>query len=340
MSRPPIHIIADRDIPFLKGVLEPHASVSYLPGTAIAAADVRDTEALIVRTRTRCDASLLEGSRVRMIATATIGHDHIDLRYTSSRGIEVATAAGCNARGVLQWVAAVLRTLGEPAGRVLGVVGVGNVGSLVARYGRLWGFEVLCCDPFVAASDLEGGAFEFTTPEEVARRADIISFHVPLTRSGPHPTFRMADASFFALTKPSTVIVNSSRGEVVDPQALLASSCDFVLDVWPDEPLIDRDLLGRALLATPHIAGYTLQGKANATAMSVNALARHFGWPQLTDRRPDEVARVTPKDISWQEMRALMPDYFDIEALSDSLKSHPERFEAIRDHYEFRREFF
>lgn len=328
-------LIADRDIPFLAGVPEPYARVEWRAGAEISVQEVRDADALVVRTRTHCDEALLAGSRVRMIATATIGHDHIDTDYCRARGIAVATAAGCNARGVLQWMGAVLRALGTPAGRVLGVVGVGNVGSLVVESARRWGFEAMGCDPF-----REG----FATLDEVARRADIVTFHVPLTRTGPHPTFRMAGAEFFARMKPGAILVNSSRGEVVDGAALLAAhrakGIDYVLDVWPDEPRISPELLQKSLLATPHIAGYTLQGKANATAMSVQALARHFGWQALENWRPEQVAEVVPRNISWKEMAAQMPTYFDIEALSDALKSHPENFEPMRNHYDFRTEFF
>ena len=145
-------IIADSAIPFLRGVLEPFAEVEYLPGTAISAAAVHDADALVIRTRTRCDEKLLAGSHIKLIATATIGFDHIDTAWCAAHGIEVTTAAGCNARGVLQWVGAALvhlsRTQGwQPAERTLGIVGVGHVGSLVKAYAEGWGFRVVCCDP-------------------------------------------------------------------------------------------------------------------------------------------------------------------------------------------------
>ena len=148
-EHPTMKIIADSAIPFLRGVLEPYAEVEYLPGSRIDDAAVRTADALAVRTRTRCDAALLAGSRVRLIATATIGFDHIDTAWCRAQGIGVATAAGCNARGVLQWVAAVLAHLSardgwHPAERTLGVVGVGHVGSLVAHYAAAWGFRVVC----------------------------------------------------------------------------------------------------------------------------------------------------------------------------------------------------
>ena len=269
-------IIADSAIPFLQGVLEPWAEVRYLPGAEIAPEEVRDADALLIRTRTRCDERLLGGSRVRLIATATIGFDHIDTAWCAAHGIRVCTAAGCNARGVLQWAGAVLahlaRTQGwQPAGRTLGVVGVGHVGSLVKEYAETWGFRVLCCDPPREAREHCG----FLPLEEVARQADILTFHTPLDDT----TRRMAGDALFARMKPGAVILNSSRGEVVDGAALLRSGLACVLDVWEHEPAIDRRLLARTLLATPHIAGYSEQGKANATAMSVDTLARFFGLP-------------------------------------------------------------
>ena len=230
-------IIADSAIPFLQGVLEPWAEVRYLPGAEIAPEEVRDADALLIRTRTRCDERLLGGSRVRLIATATIGFDHIDTAWCAAHGIRVCTAAGCNARGVLQWAGAVLahlaRTQGwQPAGRTLGVVGVGHVGSLVKEYAETWGFRVLCCDPPREAREHCG----FLPLEEVARQADILTFHTPLDDT----TRRMAGDALFARMKPGAVILNSSRGEVVDGAALLRSGLACVLDVWEHEPAIDR----------------------------------------------------------------------------------------------------
>ena len=329
-------IIADSAIPFLEGVLEPFAEVRHLPGKSITAADVRDADALIIRTRTRCDATLLEGSRVRLIATATIGFDHIDLAWCAARGIRVATAAGCNARGVLQWIGAVLthlsRTQGwEPADRTLGVVGMGHVGSLVRQYAEAWGFRVLACDP--PREEREHGGF--LPLGEVAREAGLLTFHTPLDASTRH----MADAALFREMKPGATVINSSRGEVVDGEALATSGLQWVLDVWEHEPQIDARLLDRALLATPHIAGYSQQGKANATAMTVATLSRFFGLP-LGGWYPPQVAPCTPRPISWEELCATIGEAYDIEAESRLLKSRPGDFEALRDHYAYRKEYF
>ena len=333
-SRPVI--VADSAIPFLRGVLEPWAEVRYLPGSQIAAADVAAADALVVRTRTRCDAALLEGSSVRLIVTATIGFDHIDREWCAAHGIEVRTAAGCNARGVLQWVAAVLaffaREQGwEPRVRTLGIVGVGHVGSLVREYAAAWGFRVVCCDPPRAAR--EGG--DFVPLEEVMRRADIVTFHTPLDASTRH----LANAALLGALRPDAIVLNSSRGPVVDGRALLASGHPFALDVWEHEPHLDGDLLARAAIATPHVAGYSEQGKATATAMSVDALARFFGWP-IVGWYPAAAAPSVPRPIAWGELCATIGGFYDIEAESRLLKTHPEDFEAMRDGYPYRREYF
>lgn len=329
-------IVADNAIPFLKGVLEPFAEVSYLPGRAISPDDVREADALITRTRTRCDERLLAGSRVKMIATATIGFDHIDRAWCSRHGIEVATAAGCNARGVLQWVAAVLvhlaRTQGwEPRERTLGIIGVGHVGSLVKSYAEAWGFRVLCCDPPREEHEHCG----FLPLDAVAREADLMTFHTPLDDSTRH----MACERLFRMMKPGAVVINSSRGEVVNGEALLRSGLKWVLDVWEHEPDLDPDLLAGALLATPHIAGYSRQGKANATALAVAALSRHFGLP-LEGWYPPETTPCIPRPISWQELCRTIPRAYDIEAESRRLKQDRARFEALRDAYDYRSEYF
>ena len=329
-------IIVDKAIPFMQGILEPWADVHYIAGKEISREDVADADALIIRTRTRCNAELLEGSRVKMIATATIGFDHIDLDYCRERGIEVATAAGCNARGVLQWIAGVLMTLSlvqgwKPRQRTLGIVGVGHVGSLVKEYAEEWGFRVICCDPPREEREHCG----FLPLEEVASQADILTFHVPLDATTRH----MVNAELLELLQPEAVLINASRGEVVDTEAMNEDTHDCVFDVWEHEPAIDRELLERALITTSHIAGYSEQGKANAASMAVQAVARHFGLP-LEDWYPAEAARQTPRPISWDELRETIFEYFDVAGETERLKEHPEQFEELRDKYAYRKEYF
>ena len=342
-------IVIDRDIPFLFGVFEPFAETIYLRGDEVVASDVSDADALIVRTRTLCNASLLEGSRVRFIATATIGIDHIDTAWCASHGITVASAAGCNARGVLQWAAAALAyPVGhegrKPSETTLGIVGVGNVGSLVKQYAESWGFRTMCSDPPRERTEGLGVREGFYPLSEIVAGSDIITLHTPLTAMGPDATRHMVGRDFLAAMKPGAVVLNSSRGAVIDPEALReaveAGRREFVIDTWNGEPYIDRRVLERILLATPHIAGYTVQGKATATAMVVNALAREFGIDRLRDWYPEGVSRSEARAISWDEMCRTMPSCFDIAAISAALKASPERFEQMRDGYRYREEYF
>ncbi|MDE5729975.1 MAG: 4-phosphoerythronate dehydrogenase [Alistipes sp.] len=329
-------IIADKAIPFLRGVLEPYATVVYLPGREITPESVRTADALLIRTRTRCDERLLAGSSVRMIATATIGFDHIDTAYCRRDGITVETAAGCNARGVLQYVAAALAALSRregwhPTEKTLGIVGAGHVGSLVEAYARSWGFRTVVCDPPREEREHCG----FRTLAQVVHEADLLTFHTPLDPTTRH----MADRRLLAATKPGCTIINSSRGEVIDTEALRGCGRPYILDVWEHEPEIDRALLAGALFASPHIAGYSLQGKANATALAVRAVARSFGLP-LAEWFPEGVRPSQPRPIGWEEMTATIARHCDLEAETRRLKSAPEQFEAIRNEYAYREEYF
>lgn len=329
-------VVIDSAIPYIKGVLEPYFEVQYLPGTSFTPRDVADADALIVRTRTKCDAQLLEGSRVRFIATATIGFDHIDLEYCSSRSIRVVTAQGCNAAGVLQWVAAALAMLSkkdgwQPQQRTLGIVGVGNVGSLVERYARNWGFNILRCDP--PRKQREGG--DFVEFEELVKGSDIITLHTPLDSSTHH----LVNLETIKMLSGNGVIINASRGEVASTEALLAAKQTLLIDVWENEPQISAQLLEKALVATPHIAGYSAQGKANATAMSIKALAEEFDLP-LMDWYPLEVKVAERREIGWEQMCGSINDYCDLAAETLQLKSHLGEFEPIRNNYSYREEYF
>lgn len=328
-------IVIDSAIPFVKGVFEPYCCVEYLEADAFTRQRIDGADALLIRTRTHCNRELLEGSSVRHIATATIGFDHIDLEYCRKRGIEVSSAAGCNARAVLQWIGAVLVQLSKKGGwspkqKTLGVVGLGNVGSLVARYAALWGFKVLSCDPPRQAK--EGG--DFVPFEQLAAQSDLITFHVPLDSSTRH----MIDPESLEVIAPHCTIINSSRGEVVSTEALLRAGNPFVMDVWESEPELNGEALEKALFATPHVAGYSLQGKANATMMAVRSIAQALGLP-LTSWR-SEVPQVEPREISWEELQTTIGKYFDIESQSSFLKSNAPLFEHIRNNYDYREEYF
>lgn len=329
-------VVIDSAIPYIAGVLEPYAEVVYRAGEQFSSSDVRDADALIIRTRTRCGEALLEGSSVKLIATATIGFDHIDLQYCASQGIEVVTAAGCNAAGVLQWVAATLALLArtqcwQPDQMRLGIVGVGNVGSLVERYARRWGFEVICCDP--PRQERERG--DFITLEELLSQADIVTLHTPLEDT----TRGMINPQTLALMKPSATLINASRGEVAQTEALLSAEQTLCLDVWEREPNINRELLAKAFVATPHIAGYSAQGKANAAMAVVRAVARRFALP-LVEWYPSAVEPVERKDISWEDMCQSIEHYCNLQSESAMLKTCPAEFESLRNNYNYREEYF
>ena len=328
--------IIDKAIPYIQGVLEPYGEVIYRDGREFSAEDVKDADLLIIRTRTRCDASLLDGSSVKLIATATIGFDHIDLDYCASRGIEVVTAQGCNAAGVLQWVAAALAMLSKrdgwhPSERTLGIVGVGNVGKLVEQYARAWGFNIVRCDP--PRKEREGG--DFLPLEEVVRVADIITFHTPLDST----TYHLINDDIISLIRPDATIINASRGEVADTAALLKAGQTLLLDVWENEPMINSELLKKALVTTPHIAGYSAQGKANASSIVVRAIAERFALP-LTDWYPRQVQPVERRAIEWQDMCQTIARYCDLKAQSEHMRLHSADFESLRNNYNYRQEYF
>ena len=329
-------IIIDSDIPFIRGVLEPYAEVSYHKGSDIRAEILGQAEVLVVRTRTCVDEALLRGSNVKFVATATIGTDHIDLQYCKRSGVEVFNAKGCNARGVLQWVAAVLKHIVTSDGRRpsdyrLGVVGVGSVGSLVVEYARHWGFDVVMCDP--PRREREGG--DFRSIEELAATCDILTFHTPYDKSTHH----LVDSNLLSIMPPHAVILNASRGGVVDNAAVANSSHRYYFDVWEGEPQIEPSVLAGSSLATPHVAGYSLQGKANATSLVVNAIAEHFDLP-LKGWYPSEVQPTDVHLIGWDEMCETIDRYYPISEESQHLKSSPKEFEQMRNTYLYREEYF
>ena len=338
-------IVIDENIPFLRGLLEPWFDVVY--AERIDAATVRDAEAMLIRTRTHCDERLLAGSAMEFIGTATIGFDHIDMEYCHTQGIEVATAAGCNARAVMQYLASALVHLARKQGwspgvKTLGVIGVGHVGSLVARLGCACGFRVVCCDPPEMRRDPSLG---YLPLEEVLAQADIITCHVPLNRQGIDRTLGMADDGFFRRMKPGAVFINTSRGEIVEDPALAVAIrngrlSDVVLDVWNHEPAIDPELAEMVTYGTTHIAGYSMQGKANGSSMVVRALARKYGLP-LTEWYPEGVPlQVTDRPISWPMLQETIDGYFDIGAEDARLRGHAGCFEELRNTYKYREEYF
>jgi erythronate-4-phosphate dehydrogenase len=340
-------IVADSKIPFLKGVFEPFAEVVYIEGGKITHDDIIDADAIIIRTRTRCDAALLDGTRVQMIATATIGMDHIDLDYCASHGIEVHNAEGCNAGGVMQYVFSAL--YGVAARKAIklddftfGIVGVGHVGKMVEKMAKYLGFNVLLCDPPRAEAE---GPEGFCSLEYLLANSQIVSMHVPLDSS----TRNMADKSFFDLMPVGAIFINASRGEVVDEEALMQSLPKFgavIIDTWKNEPDINEDLMEMVDIATPHIAGYSYQGKQNGTAASVQAVARHFGFEPLYDFYPEadavghEPVLLDLKGKKQGEVAAVFQYNYPIFTDDFRLRMQPGNFERMRSEYQYRREIF
>ena len=346
-------IVADDKIPYLRGALEPFAEVVYLPAAETTAAAVRDADALITRTRTLCGASLLEGSAVRYIASATIGADHIDADYCTRHGIAWSIAAGCNADGVCQYLAAALFAWARKHQQQLrdltiGIIGVGHVGDKVAALCRALGMPVLLNDP--PRQKAEGGG-PFVDLDRIRRDADIITFHVPLETTGEFATLQMVDDSFLSGLGKRPLLINTSRGAVFDSAAVnrgidCGALSGVVVDCWENEPAIDLQLLAKADIGTPHIAGYSLEGKANGTMMSVRAISRFFSLG-IDDWEPAETALRGPQSVRLdgrgKDQEAILADAvlatYDILADDRSLRTAPGSFEKLRDDYCFRREF-
>ena len=335
-------ILIDKYIPYIQGALDSLADVTYLAYNEFTPETVKNADALIVRTRTKCNSALLEGSRVKFIASATIGYDHIDGKFCDENGIKWTNAPGCNALSVAQYVASALCFLSKKngfdlAGKTIGIVGVGAVGSRIEKLAKSFGMRVLLNDPPRARRE---GNVDFVTLNEVAAQADIITFHPLLNLEGDDKTYHLADEHFFNLLKNKPMIINASRGEIVDTRALLSAIKkeqvgDLVLDCWENEPEISRDLLEKCALATPHIAGYSADGKANAAMQSVHSVSRFFNLG-LESWKVPEIPAIPC--VSAENSCDFFLKTYDIEKDSENLKHSPYTFEKQRSNYPFRRE--
>ncbi len=305
-------VIIDSDVPYIRGVLEPYFDlVEYVGGREITGERLKDVQCLITRTRTLCNKELLQqAKKLEIVATATIGTDHIDMEYCVQRGIEVVSAAGCNSRAVASWVFSVMAEFVKRGvlcqGYRLGVIGVGSVGTEVASIAQQMGVELMLCDP---PKRIGVGL------SEVLRGCDVITLHVPLDST----TYLMIGESELSVMRRGSVVLNSSRGEVIDQGAVVCSEgLHYALDVWCNEPYVDKGLLDRVDIATPHIAGYSSRGKARATTMVVQALAKHFCISELYDW-----------DCSVQYALE-EPFGVDIMGYDSALRLTPDAFEALR----------
>ena len=346
-------IIIDDKIPYIEAAFENVAEVIYLPGSKTTAEIVKDADAIVTRTRTICNDKLLKDSSVKFIATATIGYDHIDTEYCDSAGIKWTNAPGCNSKSVEQYIASTLMVLAEEnklelAEMCIGIVGVGNVGSKVAKLCEILGMKVLLNDP---PRERAEGSAKFVSLQTIMTEADIITLHVPLNLKGDDATFHLGDASFFSNLKRRPILINSCRGEVVDTKAIKKALNEvllsgFVCDCWENEPKIDLELLEMSEIATPHIAGYSKDGKAKGTQMSVHAISDYFGlgledWQPTGIESPvNPVIEIDGEGLTEQEIlsKAILHTY-DIREDDSDFRANPEYFEQLRGDYPTRREF-
>ena len=307
-------IVIDAHIPFIVEAVRhewPDVDIYPMKPEEIDNASVQNADILIVRTRTKVNESLLAGSSVKMVCTATIGYDHIDTAFCDANGIRWMACPGCNAQAVCDYIEEALDEMHNAQCTIhnystIGVVGVGHVGSLVAKMAERKGYNVLLNDP----PKRLGVSLDF-----IAQKCDIITFHVPLNVS----THYLCNEAFLAQCKPGALIINAARGGVVDEQALLRSGHPYILDTWENEPVLDEKVLQNAFLASMHIAGYSMEGKRNASQMCLDSIARTFSLPKIN---------ILPSPITKGDSS---PGW--LSRISTRLKAHPEQFESLRMNY-------
>jgi erythronate-4-phosphate dehydrogenase len=354
-----MRIIADENIPCVAQAFASLGEVTLLPGRGMQAEQVRAADVLLVRSVTRVDARLLGGSNVQFVGSATIGFDHVDRTYLQQQGIGFSTAPGSNAISAAEYVVSALLALAaqqgfDPAGRSVGIIGCGNVGSRVRQKLSALGMDCLVNDPPLQAEGCHGDFVDL----DAVLQADVITVHVPYTRAGPWQTHHLVDAAFLARLRPGAVFINTARGAVADNAALdtlleTRSDLSVVLDVWEGEPDINMSLLEKVQLGTPHIAGYSLDGKLRGTEMIYRAACAHFGRPEQWQAADDLPAG---HSVDLRELRtapllaklqAAVFACYDIRRDDASLRGlaalpaaeRPARFDRLRKEYPVRREF-
>ncbi|MBR5328056.1 MAG: 4-phosphoerythronate dehydrogenase [Paludibacteraceae bacterium] len=327
-------VVIDRGIPFLDGVFPPEIDVRFLSPEEITPQAVRCADALFVRTRTNINKELLSGSNVRFVATATIGFDHIDQDYCREAGIHWVSCPGCNAQAVCDYVEEAITSIkSDKSELTVGVIGYGHVGKLVARMAEKRGYTVLLSDPPLGIG---------LSLEQLAPQCDVLTFHTPLTREGEYPTYHLCDANILRRCKPGTLIINAARGGVIDEQALLSqlstlvqrsrsfermrdknSQLSTAIDCWEGEPKLNQELLKKVNLASFHIAGYSIQGKMNASEMCLRAFCEFFSLPILSINKK-AVPLQGDSEKGW------------LLRITEQLKADPEQFEQFRKQYKLR----
>lgn len=354
-----LNIVAGENIPYLKEAFEGLGNLSMLPGRAISSADLKDTQILLIRSITPVDEKLLKGTPVRFVGSASAGTDHMDIPYLQSQNIEFTSASGSNANSVAEYVMAALFVLGklqnfELEGKTIGIIGVGNIGKLVKAKAEALGMRPLLNDPPLA----EIGQIDHRSLDETLN-CDVVTLHTPLHMDGPYSTYHLLNEQTLKYVKPSAIFINAARGEVVDTTALLdAITCrkigPTIIDVWEQEPDINWDLFQAVTLGTPHIAGHSLDGKANGTFMIYKALCKHLNimptWnPSRSLPLPTEPPMKIPASPphNQDQIREIIANMYDIQAdhrrmqalLTAPSEKRPELFDALRKNYPVRREF-
>lgn len=357
MTDLPLTIVADENIPALEALFGHFGTLRTCAGRNMRPDQVQDADVLLVRSVTRVDAALLAGSRVRFVGTATIGTDHVDLDWLKRQGIGFSSAPGCNADSVVDYVLAALTQIAiedrlELARKKIGIVGVGNVGARLQRRLEALGMELLLCDPPRQA--VEQGLEHFVPLDTMLEQADILCLHTPLTRTGQWPTHHLLNAERLQRLKPDVLLLNAGRGPVIDNTALLElarqrPNMTLVMDVWEHEPYADPDLVALCRIATPHIAGYALDGKIRGTWMLYQALCRQLGMAAMTGLAevlppaPAQMLRLHQPDDLGVPVRTVYDIYRDDRAFRALMRGREtqirEGFDRLRRDYPERREF-
>jgi len=354
-----LNIVAGENIPYLQEAIQDLGNLTILPGRSIRSADLQDTNILLIRSITPVNEALLKNTPVEFVGSASAGTDHMDTAYLQSRHIGFASASGSNANSVAEYVIAALLFLAHQQnfsleGKTIGIIGVGHIGKLVQHKTKALGMHPILNDPFLA----ETGQIDHRSLEETLG-CDVVTLHTPLTSDGPYPTHHLLNEHTFKWLKPSTIFINAARGEVVDTHALLNAITHqqigpTIIDVWEHEPAINWDLFQTVTLGTPHIAGHSLDGKANGTFVIYEALCKHLGvapsWNPTQVLPPPMVplTQITTNPSSNQEaIREVVTQCYDIEAdyhrmralLASPPHERPPLFDALRKDYPIRREY-
>ncbi|SFN56168.1 4-phosphoerythronate dehydrogenase PdxB [Xenorhabdus japonica] len=347
-------ILVDENMPYAEQLFQQLGEVQAIPGRPVPEGVLDDADAFMVRSVTKVNESLLQGSSVKFVGTATAGMDHVDQQWLSQAGIGFSAAPGCNAIAVVEYVFSALMLLAEQdqfqlKDKTVGIVGVGNVGGRLAVRLAALGVKTLLCDPPRADRGDEG---EFWPLEKLVKEADILTFHTPLNQSGPYQTYHLADAELLSALPDNRILINASRGEVVDNQALLSvlqngKKLRVVLDVWEPEPNLSLPLLALVDIGTPHIAGYTLEGKARGTTQVFEAYCEFLEQPRKTELAdllptPDFSQVTVQGEVTQSVLKRLMHLVYDVrrdDAPLRQVAAQEGAFDQLRKHYPERREW-